>query len=122
MILRGLRASDSSENSEVKAVATLSMFNTGRVRREGYMSSQIGDIQERLKAASDARASEIETVKIFAAGTVDFDALTDEAIEKITNDKELFLIPGAFHIQTYYVTEYVEQEINKLKEFFGKHL
>ncbi len=172
----------------VKSVATLSMFNTGRVRREGYMSSQIRDIQERLAQASHARGEEA------AAGTVDFDALTDESINAITNDlyregmkyygkthrhpnstfeytrssltelmawdatdnlklinvpllmmagsaadslyltedaiekatgtndKELFLIPGAFHIQTYYVPEYVEQEVNKLKEFFGRTL
>ena len=171
-----------------KAVATLSMFNTGRVRREGYMSSQLRDVQERLAQASYARGQEA------AAGTVDFDALTDEAIEAIANDlyregmkyygkthrhpnstfeytrssltelmswdatdnlklinvpllmmagsladslyltedaiekatgtsdKELFLIPGAFHIQTYYVPEYVEQEVNKLKEFFGRTL
>ena len=172
----------------VKSVATLSMFNTGRVRREGYMSSQIRDIQERLAQASHARGEEA------AAGTVDFDALTDESINAITNDlyregmkyygkthrhpnstfeytrsslteliawdatdnlklinvpllmmagsaadslyltedaiekatgtndKELFLIPGAFHIQTYYVPEYVEQEVSKLKEFFGRTL
>jgi hypothetical protein len=39
-----------------------------------------------------------------------------------TKEKELFLIPGATHIQTYYVPEYMEQAMNKLKEFFGKHL
>jgi fermentation-respiration switch protein FrsA (DUF1100 family) len=39
-----------------------------------------------------------------------------------TKEKELFLIPGATHIQTYYVPEYVEQAINKLNEFFGKYL
>jgi fermentation-respiration switch protein FrsA (DUF1100 family) len=39
-----------------------------------------------------------------------------------TKEKELFLIPGATHIQTYYVPEYVEQAMKKLNEFFGKHL
>ncbi|MCM1302438.1 MAG: alpha/beta hydrolase, partial [Bacteroides cellulosilyticus] len=39
-----------------------------------------------------------------------------------TQDKELFLIPGATHIKTYYVPEYVEQVTNKLTEFFGNKL
>jgi fermentation-respiration switch protein FrsA (DUF1100 family) len=39
-----------------------------------------------------------------------------------TKEKELFLIPGATHIQTYYVPEYVTQAMNKLNEFFGKNL
>lgn len=41
-----------------KAVATLSMFNSGLVRRNGFMNSQLSTIQERLKAASEARALE----------------------------------------------------------------
>ena len=50
--------------------------------------------------------------------------MSEDAIEKAagTNDKELFLIPGAMHIQTYWKTEFVEQEVNKLKEFFGRTL
>ena len=50
--------------------------------------------------------------------------MSEDAIEKAvgTSDKELYLIPGAFHIQTYYVPEYVEQEISKLKEFFWRTL
>jgi fermentation-respiration switch protein FrsA (DUF1100 family) len=39
-----------------------------------------------------------------------------------TNEKEIFLIPGATHIQTYYVPEYVDSAVKKLKEFFNKHL
>ena len=184
----GYTLNAAKSEKRVKAVATLSMFNTGRVRREGYMSSQVRDIQERLAQASSARGEEA------ASGTVDFDSLTDEAIEAIpndlyregmkyygkthrhpnstfeytrysltelmswdatdnlklinvpllmiagsaadslyltedaiekatgTSDKELFLIPGALHIQTYYVPEYVEQEVNKLVEFFGRTL
>ncbi len=177
-----------------KAVATLSMFNTGRVRRNGYIDSQLDSVQSRLKAASDARAEFVKTGRVPVSGTLDFDALTDESIAKITNDlyregmeyygithrhpnstftyttesltelmawdatnqielidapllmmagskadslymtedafkkatgtkdKELFIIPGATHIQTYFVPEYVEQATNKLKEFYGKHL
>lgn len=39
-----------------------------------------------------------------------------------TADKELFLIPGATHIRTYYVPEYVRQVKDKLVSFFGSRL
>lgn len=177
-----------------KAVATLSMFNSGQVRRNGFMNSQLDSIQTRLKEASDARAREVATGEIGYSGNVDFDALTDESISKIptdlyregmmyygkthrhpnstfryttsslmdlmtwdaidhidlinvpllliagekadtlymseeafakatgTNDKELFRIPGATHIRTYFVPEYVDQAIARLTDFYGKHL
>jgi fermentation-respiration switch protein FrsA (DUF1100 family) len=34
-----------------KSIATLSMFNSGRVRRNGYVDSQLGTIQDRLQQA-----------------------------------------------------------------------
>lgn len=190
-----------------KAVATLSMFNSGRVRRNGFMDSAMPTIQQRLKQASDAREKRIETVgdalhhkkinngketgEIVFTGDMN---LTDEEIEKLpfdlyregaiyynrthahpnstfrytmeslmdlmtwdatdhidlinapllmmagnkadtfymtsdafekatgTTDKELFLIPGATHIRTYYEPEFVDQEVAKLTEFFGKRL
>ena len=37
-------------------------------------------------------------------------------------NKVYFVIDGASHIQTYYVPEYVDAAVNKLKEFFGKNL
>lgn len=43
-----------------KAVATLSMFNTGLVRRNGFMDSQINQIQERLADACKSRQMEAE--------------------------------------------------------------
>ncbi|MBQ7196673.1 MAG: alpha/beta hydrolase [Synergistaceae bacterium] len=191
----GYTINAAKSEKRVKAVATLSMFNTGRVRREGYMSTQIKDIQARLKQANDARNKMIETGEaVSAGGTLDLETLTDEYISSIkndlyregllyygkthrhpnstfeftqaslielmswdasdnvklisvpllmmagsiadslymsedviekatgTNDKELFLIPGAMHIQTYWKPEFVEQEVNKLKEFFGRTL
>lgn len=174
-----------------KVVATLSMFNSGVVRRNGFMNSQVSTIQERLKQASDARAREAAGGEVLYASdskTTDemadkmpfdlyreghyyynrthahpnstfrytmsslldlmaFDAtsnmelinqpllmmagskadsyyMTDNAFNKATGtkEKELFLIPGATHIQTYYVPEYVSQAMNKLTEFFGKYL
>jgi hypothetical protein len=174
-----------------KAVATLSMFNSGVVRRNGFMESQLSTIQERLKQASDARAQEAaggevlytanakttdeqadnmpfdlyreghyyynrthahpnSTFRYTTSSLIDlmaFDAstnmylinqpllmmagskadtyyMTEDAFEKATGteDKELFLIDGATHIQTYYVPAYVDQAMKKLKEFFGKYL
>ena len=50
--------------------------------------------------------------------------MTQEAFDKATGtkDKELFLVDGATHSQTYYVPEYVDQFVAKLKDFYGKHL
>ncbi|MDO1499150.1 hypothetical protein Q2T40_02275 [Winogradskyella maritima] len=48
-----------------KAVATLSMFNTGIVRKNGFLNSQISTIQERLKQASKAREQRLEAAKLF---------------------------------------------------------
>ena len=174
-----------------KAVATLSMFNSGLVRRNGYMNSQLSTIQDRLKQATEARALEAAGGEVrYAADSeitdemadgmpfdlyreghyyyhrthahpnstfrytmsslldlMEFDAatnmdlinqpllmmagskadsyyMTDNAFNLATGtrEKELFLIPEATHIQTYYVPEYVAQAMNKLNEFFGKHL
>jgi hypothetical protein len=50
--------------------------------------------------------------------------MTDAAFNRATGtkEKELFLIPGATHIQTYYVPEFVEQAMKKLNEFLSKYL
>ncbi len=174
-----------------KVVATLSMFNSGVVRRNGFMNSGLSTIQQRLKQASEARALEAAGREIrYAADTeitdemadnmpfdlyreghyyyhrthahpnstfrytmsslldlMEFDAatnmdlinqpllmmagskadtyyMTDDAFNRATGtkEKELFLIEGATHIQTYYIPEYVTQAMNKLYEFFGKYL
>ena len=190
----GYTLNAAKSDKRFKAVATLSMFNSGQVRRNGYMNSQLDTVQERLQLASDARAEEIATGKIAYSGTVDFDALTEESINKITNDlyregmmyygkthrhpnstfayttsslmelmswdaadnielidqpllmmagskadslymsqeafqkatgtqeKELFLVDGATHIQTYYQPQYVNQFVAKLQDFYGAHL
>jgi Hydrolases of the alpha/beta superfamily len=61
---------------------------------------------------------------MIAGSKADTKYMTDEAFSKATKakSKELFLIPGATHIQTYYVPEYVSQAVNKLNEFFGRFL
>ena len=174
-----------------KAVATLSMFNSGEVRRNGFQNSQITTIQNRLKQASDARAQEAAGGKILYAGVAsisdeeiaktktdlyregyeyyyrthahpnstflytmsslldlmtwdaatdmdlinqpllmiagskaDTKYMTDEAFNKATGtkNKELFVINGATHIQTYWKPEYVSQALNKLVQFYQTNL
>ncbi|HEY0741074.1 MAG TPA: alpha/beta hydrolase, partial [Chryseosolibacter sp.] len=66
-----------------KAVSTLSMFNSGEVRRNGFQNSQLSTIQERLQKASDARAQEASGGKITYAGVA---SITDEEIAKTPTD------------------------------------
>src|SRR5690606_22053735 len=54
-----------------KAVATLSMFNSGVVRKNGFMNSQVSSIQKRLEQASEARTQEVAGgVILYAANTI----------------------------------------------------
>jgi uncharacterized protein len=174
-----------------KAVATLSMFNSGEVRRNGFQNSELATVQERLKKATDARAQEAARGEMIYAGVAsitdeeiaktptdlyregyqyyyrthahpnstflytrsslldlmtwdattnmdlinqpllmiagskaDTKYMTDEAFSKATNakNKELFLIDGATHIQSYWKPEYVNKAVTKLADFFGKNL
>ena len=134
-----------------KAVATVSMFNSGDARRNGFMRSQTDTIQERLAQAAAARAQEVAGGEVqyspaFAAGmskekvaNVDLinqpllmiagdkaDSLymSEEVFKNAsgTANKELFLVKGASHIQTYWQPEYVKEISAKLKDFFGKNL
>ncbi|MFZ2461333.1 MAG: alpha/beta hydrolase [Streptococcus infantarius] len=56
----------SKSDKRIKAVATISAFNTGRVRRNGFKDSQVDTILDRFKQASDARA------KYATTGEVDY--------------------------------------------------
>jgi fermentation-respiration switch protein FrsA (DUF1100 family) len=60
-----------------KSIATLSMFNSGRVRRNGFADSQLNTIEERLRQASAARAQEVAGGEIRYAGDAD---MTDAQI------------------------------------------
>lgn len=66
-----------------KAIATLSMFDSGLVRRNGYQDSQLDTIQQRLKLASKARAQEAAGGEIIYTGDA---KLTDEQIAKLPFD------------------------------------
>lgn len=175
-----------------KVVATLSAFNSGLVRRNGFMDSEANTIQERLQKASEARekmvrgesidytpdlkkmapedaaklpyalyregytyyaqthahpnSSFVYTVAslldlmtfdasvnmdlinvpllMMAGKTADTFYLTEKAYAAATgtNDKELYLIDGAEHIETYWKPEYVKEELAKLLEFLSTRL
>jgi fermentation-respiration switch protein FrsA (DUF1100 family) len=66
-----------------KVIATLSMFDSGLVRRNGYQDSQLDTIQQRLQLASDARAQEAAGGEIIYTGDA---KLTDEQISKLPFD------------------------------------
>ena len=180
-------------DKRLKAVATLSMFNSGIVRRDGFLDSAKDSAIKRLEEASKIRAEEaagkavsrtpgMETMDIpdeklaqmpdlYREGYIyygkthrhpnstfqytvrsnmdlfTFDAadnmqlinqpllmiagskadtlyMTKDAFAKAsgTQDKELFLVDGATHIQTYYVPEYVQKIADKLNAFYNKNL
>lgn len=66
-----------------KSVATLSMFNSGRVRRNGFQDSQMDSIQKRLQQASAARAQEAAGGEMIYAGDAN---LTDAQIDALPFD------------------------------------
>ena len=184
-------------DKRIKAVATLSMFNSGRVRRNGFLDADIKGAQARLQKAADARDKELHGeivyesflppnstdeqlrakmaempentlyrdgieyyglshrhpnatgsyttesfIKLMAFDVEDRMDLIDQPLLMIagekadtlymtndaygkatgTSNKELFLIDGASHIRTYWVPEYVDKAVDKLKAFYGKNL
>ena len=73
----GYALSAAKTDKRFKAVATLSMFNSGRVRRNGFADSQLDTIQARLREASAARAQEMAGGKVLYSGDAD---MTDAQI------------------------------------------
>ena len=61
---------------------------------------------------------------MIAGSKADTKYMTDEAFPKATNamSKELFVLDGATHIQSYWKPEYVNKAVSKLTDFFNKNL
>ena len=87
-----------------------------------YTTSSLMDLM-----SWDAR-NQIELINVpllmMAGEKADSLYMTEEAFKLATGtkDKELYKIPGATHIQTYFVPEYVDKELDKLTTFFGRTL
>jgi fermentation-respiration switch protein FrsA (DUF1100 family) len=73
----GYSLSAAKTDKRFRSIATLSMFNSGRVRRNGFADSQLNTLQERLRQVAAARAQEKAGGKILYAGDAD---MTDEQI------------------------------------------
>ena len=192
----GYTLATAQTDKRIKAVAVLSMFNSGRVRRNGFMDQDIAGMKTRLERAAAARnkglsgeilyegflppgksddelRAEMEKlpentlyrdgieyyglshrhpnatgsyttesfIKLIAFDVDDRMDLIDQPLLMIagekadtlymskdafakatgTSQKELYLIEGASHIRTYWVPEYVDAAVRKLKDFFGNN-
>ena len=75
----------SKSDKRIKAVATISMFNTGRVRRNGFEDSDIAGIQKRLEEATEAREKFATTGEVVYHGELltHRTHFTKEQLEKI---------------------------------------
>lgn len=78
-------------DKRLKAVATLSLFNTGRVRRLGFQDAQMTTVQERLKRAADARALFAKT------GEVQYEGPTGTLTEAQVREAMSHLTPGTLY-------------------------
>lgn len=101
-----------------KAVATLSMFDTGLVRRNGFLDSQLDTIQERLKEASDARQKEILTGEVSYTGSAP-SKLNEEELSKIPTDlyREGIIYYGDTHAHPNSTFAYTTSSLMDLMSF-----
>ncbi|HEV7335070.1 MAG TPA: alpha/beta hydrolase [Bosea sp. (in: a-proteobacteria)] len=76
----GYALSAAKTDKRFKSIATLSMFNSGRVRRNGFADSQLNTVQDRLRQVSQARAQEVAGGEILYSGDAN---LTDGQIAKL---------------------------------------
>lgn len=109
-----LKAAQTGKRFE--AVATLSMFNSGRVRRNGFKDSQLSTIHERMRQASEARAREAAGGGIPYAGDVQ---LTDEQIAALPFDlyREGYEYYGKTHAHPNSTFKYTMSSLLELMSF-----
>ncbi len=99
-----------------QSIATLSMFNSGLVRRNGYQDSQVATIQDRLQQASAARAQEAAGGEIRYIGDA---RLTDEQIAKLPFDlyRQGFEYYGKTHAHPNSTFRYTQSSLLDLMSF-----
>ena len=87
-----------------------------------YLKSSLMDLM--AWDATDHADLITQPLLIMAGEKADSRYMSEEAFVKAngTANKELYIIPDATHIQTYFVKEYTDKEAAKLKEFFGNNL
>ncbi|MFT4091567.1 MAG: alpha/beta hydrolase, partial [Asticcacaulis sp.] len=92
----GYAVNAAKSDKRFKALATLSLFNSGRVRRNGYADSQMDTIQTRLRQASAARAQSMTNKDVQYIGDAQ---LTDAQIAALPFDlyREGFEYYGKTH-------------------------
>ena len=92
------------------------------IRDSRYTASSLINLM-RFDATSNMELID-QPLLMIAGDKADTLYMTEDGFANATGAavKELFLIPGATHIQTYYVPEYVDQAIARLSDFFGKEI
>lgn len=102
-----------------KSIAALSMFNSGIVRRDGFMQSQLDTIQQRLQQASDARAQQASGGEVIYAADADLSSITDEQLAKMPFDlyREGFIYYGRTHAHPNSTFRYPMSNLLDLMQF-----
>ena len=188
----GYALSAAQMDKRFRAVATVSMFNTGSVRREGFQKVQADSVLKRLHDVADIRVREVQTgelvynanmsdmdpevghklpfdmyregyeyyvethahpralsrfaqrdlMDLFAWDPDDFMYLIDQPLLMVvgekadtaymsqsafaaatgTEDKELYEVAGATHVDLYWRPTMVDDALAKLAEFFADKL
>lgn len=110
----GYTLKTAQSDKRLKAVATLSMFNSGRVRRNGYMDSQLDTVQARLQKAVEARAEAVKTGKERLVGSMA--GITDEQAAKLPTAlyREGFQYYLRTHVHPNSTFEYTESSLMDL--------
>lgn len=104
-------------DKRLKAVATLSLFDTSLVRKNGFKDSETSSIQERLQKASLARSDEVKG-KIAYTGFAP-KKLSDEELAKIPHDlyKEGMVYYGDTHAHPNSTFAYTTSSLMQLMSF-----